>query len=305
MERQLNNYTYIENPQTVPVLRFNAFKGLDWLNCGFSTRLGGVSNGCHEALNLGFERGVKYENVVENFSRFASSAGFDPQKICLPSQWHTNNIRIAGKNDCAGNPELVATGSKTPDKVQLNLPKKNDDPEKRIQNAIDGQITDEKEIVLIAYGADCTPVYLADPVHHAIGLVHSGWKGTLNSISADAVRMMHDRYLTDPKDIIAVIGPSIGSDNYEVGYDVAEHFINKHNINVTETSSIVRKGNREDKYQLDLWEANRINLTEAGLKDENISISGLCTFEEKELFYSHRRDGNARGVMAAFMSIRE
>ena len=279
MQKKLNDICVAENYDTVPVIRFTPFEKLEWLNCGFSTRIGGVSRGCHESLNLGFEREDVRENVEENFKRFGQSAGFDIKNICLPSQWHTNNIRIAGAEH--------ACGSKY---------------EKKTDIPVDGQITDEKGLVLLSYGADCTPVYLADTVNHAIGLVHSGWKGTLNSISSDALDLMKKTYGTKPENVIAVIGPSISSKNYEVGFDVAEHFINKHNIDVTGDSAIVRHG-RPQKYQLDLWEANRRNLLDSGVPEENIFISGLCTYDEEALFYSHRRDGNARGVMAGFMCI--
>ncbi len=279
MQKRLNDICAADNYDTVPVIRFTPFDTLDWLNCGFSTRIGGVSTGCHESLNLGFERDDVRENVEENFRRFGVSAGFDTKNICLPSQWHTNNIRIAGPEHCCGSRY-----------------------EKKTNTPVDGQITDKKGIVLLAYGADCVPVYIADTVNHAIGLVHSGWKGTLNSISADALNLMKKEYGTDPENVIVVIGPSISSKNYEVGFDVAEHFINKHNIDVTENSAIVRLG-RSRKYQLDLWEANRRNLLSGGVPEKNIFISGLCTFDEKTLFYSHRRDGNARGVMAGFMCI--
>ena len=298
MRKELNNETYLDNCDTVPVVRFKAFDDLKWLNCGFSTRTGGVSTGPLESLNLGFERGDMRENVAENFRRFAESAGFDISRICLPRQWHTNNIRVSKDADRVGD---IATYSVKP----LS-------EEEKLRTAIDGQITGETGLVLIAYGADCTPVYLADTGNRKVGLVHSGWKGTLNSISSDALRLMNELYGTSPVDVIAVIGPSISSENYEVGYDVAQHFINKHHIEVKESSGIVRlgqciKSQNDDcviqKYQLDLWEANRQNLLDCGVPDENIHISGLCTFREEELFYSHRRTGNARGVMAGFIEI--
>ena len=175
-------------------------------------------------------------------------------------------------------------------------------PEKEVP--IDGQITDSTETVLISYGADCTPVYLVDDEHRAIGLCHSGWKGTLNSISSDAVRLMQKSFATDPSKLTALIGPSICKENYEVGFDVAEHFIKKHSIDVTADSAIVSAGRSEGKYQLDLWEANRQNLILAGLQPENIYVSGVCTFREEDICYSHRRTGVARGAMAGFMMIR-
>ncbi|MCR5685461.1 MAG: peptidoglycan editing factor PgeF [Lachnospiraceae bacterium] len=340
MIKNLNDETYIETQDDVPVIRFKAFENLNWLNCGFSTRLGGVSSGPLESLNLGFERGDQRENVVENFKRFAASAGFDVNRICLPRQWHTNNIRVSSGEAALGDISMYKanlTGKYDETCPSGNTSQTNDHgndkvsetvfgngtgissisvkisgmdqfpEEERLKTAIDGQITDEPGLVLIAYGADCTPVYLADMKHHAVGLVHSGWKGTLNSISADALRLMNERYGTKPEDVIAVIGPSISSDAYEVGFDVAQLFIRKHQIEVTEDSNIVRLGRRVNegqKYQLDLWEANRRNLLDSGVFPVNIHVSGLCTFKEEELFYSHRRTGNARGVMAGFMMIR-
>ncbi|MCR5685909.1 MAG: peptidoglycan editing factor PgeF [Lachnospiraceae bacterium] len=331
MVKNLNDETYIETQDDVPVIRFKAFENFSWLNCGFSTRLGGISTGALESLNLGFERGDLRENVVENFRRFAVSSGFDVNRICLPKQWHTNNIRVADMDAAVGDISMYKTNrTGNYDKAHSASITIDDQisEEEKLKTAIDGQITDEPGLVLIAYGADCVPVYLADPAHHAVGLVHSGWKGTLNSISADALKLMNEHYGTKPEDVTAVIGPSISSDAYEVGYDVAQFFLRKHRIEVTKDSGIVRLGRCTDisasassgiepdssiscgtirgiqKYRLDLWEANRRNLLDCGMRPENIHISGLCTFKEDRLFYSHRRMGNARGVMAGFMEIR-
>lgn len=313
MNKELNDVSYVINIDSVPVVKFHPFDDMDWLNCGFSTRIGGVSTGCHESLNLGYERGDKRENVTQNFRRFADSAGFDADKICFPAQWHTNNIRTASFGNCAGELDVYSEKYKEAE-VQKQGGNVSED---KLKNAIDGQITDEAGIVIISYGADCTPIYLADPVHKAIGLVHSGWKGTLNSICSDALKMMNEHYNTRASDIVAVIGPSIASGSYEVGYDVAGYFIEKHGIKVTDDSAIVRLGRvvtkpassdvprvSEQKYQLDLWEANMQNLSDFGVPYDHIFFSGLDTFTEKEMFFSHRRDGNARGVMAGYMCIR-
>ena len=116
---------------------------------------------------------------------------------------------------------------------------------------------------------------------------------------------MGKNYGSKPENITAVIGPSISMKAYEVSSDVAEIFITKHNINVSETSDIVCLGKEKGKYQLDLWAANKANLLSAGVREDKIFISGICTYTEKDLLFSHRREGNKRGVMAAFLAKRE
>ena len=282
MDRRINDICILKNADGAAYIEFEPLKQFEWLRAGFSTRLGGVSYGQGlDTLNLGFERNDNRDNVIRNFELLADSAGFDSKNIVLPNQWHTNNLRLVDNLETVRGYEYDKDGP-----------------------AIDGQITALEDAVLITYGADCTPVYLIDDEHKAIGLCHSGWKGTPNSISRDTLELMKKAFGTDASKVTALIGPSISADCYEVGYDVAEHFIKKHGIKVTVDSDIVREGRREGKYQLDLWEANRQNLVMAGVPKERVYVSGICTFTESSLMYSHRRDGNARGVMAAFMSIR-
>lgn len=282
MNRRINDITVLNNEGGTEYLTFEPLMKLEWLNHAFSTRKGGCSKGPLESLNLGYERGDDIINVDKNWRLFSGAAGFDVNKIAFPNQWHTNNIRIADESSWAMGVH--------PDKDS---------------KAIDGQITNVPGTVLVTYGADCTPIYLADRTNHVIGLCHSGWKGTLNSIVCDTIRLMNETYGTEPENLVAVIGPSISCDAYEVSEDVASKFIEKHGISVSENSKIVKTGKRKDKYQLDLWEANKANLLEAGVHDEDIFVSGICTYTDDEHMYSHRRDGNARGVMAAFMSINE
>lgn len=282
MEYKYNDICTLKNTEGATYISFAPFERFEWLIQGFSTRIGGISGAHLESLNLGFERGDEVANVDRNWELLGQAAGFDTKKLSFPNQWHTNNVRVA-------NESTWAKGSH-PDKDS---------------EAVDGQITDVPGTVLVTYGADCTPVMLADEKHRAIGQCHCGWKGTLNNISQVTLDMMSDRYKTAPEEVIAVIGPSIGPKVYEVELDVAGPFIDKHAIKVDEASSIVRKGAAQGKYMLDLWEANRANLLAAGIRPENIYIAGLCTYSEPQLMYSHRRDGAKRGVMAAFMSIRE
>lgn len=281
MERVLNEICTLKNNEGAAYISFAPLERFKWLIQGFSTRLGGVSAGYLASLNLGFERGDDTACVDRNWELLGEAAGFDVDKLSFPNQWHTNNVSIAGSN-------TWARGSH-PDKEG---------------ESIDGQITNVPGTVLVTYGADCTPVMLIDDSHKAIGQCHCGWKGTLNGISQVTIDMMGEQYGTIPSELVAVIGPSISRDRYEVEIDVAGPFIEKYEIVVNEASQIVKTGAKQGKYMLDLWEANRQNLVAVGVKTENIYVSGLCTYCESELMYSHRREGNRRGVMAAFMSIK-
>ncbi len=279
MSIAINSVTNINECGGLKYLSFSPLESYKNLVHGFSTRIGGVSKGYCESLNLGFERGDDESCVWTNIGLLADAAGFNADKIAFPNQKHTNNIRVVDSYEGLG-----------------IKPDKNGYP-------IDGQVTDIPGVTLFAYGADCTPVYLYDDVHKAIGLCHSGWRGTVNAITCDTVSLMKQQYNTVPKDLIAVIGPSISSKAYEVGADVANEFIGKYGICVDDDSLIVKNGMRQGKYQLDLWQANYINLKNSGLSDSNIYISGICTYSERELMFSHRRDGDKRGVMAAFMAV--
>ncbi len=281
LNEKINEVTTLMGDETAGYLCFEPLRKFDWIVQGFSTKLGGVSSGCYAGLNLAFNRGDADENVKTNWKLLGKAAGFDHEQVVFPKQMHTTNLRVVGARE-------------------WSLGKMPDCPA-----AIDGQVTDASGTVLVSYGADCPTIYLIDDANHAIGLCHSGWKGTLNSISADAVRLMTETFSTIPSQLTALIGPSICKDNYEVSADVAWLFIKKHDIKVSLDSAIISEGREDGKYQLDLWEANRANLLEAGLLPENIYVSGVCTFREERLCYSHRRTGDARGSMVGFLGIRD
>lgn len=282
MNRIYNDSCIIKNSDTVPYIYFTSFgKYENDIVFGFSTRLGGVSTGCFESMNLSFERGDDPAAVTENYRRIGMSMGFDYTRVVSTNQWHTTNIRKVG-------PGLCGEGIVRP----------------RTADEIDGQITDVPGVVLMAYGADCPSIYLYDPENRAIGLVHSGWKGTLNDIAGTAVRRMTEEYASLPENISAVIGPSVCADCYEVSEDVALPFAEKYSVKIGDDSEFVKKGRRDGKYQLDLWACCKRNLSDAGLRPDNISVSGLCTMHEKTLMYSHRRDGAARGSMAGFIMLK-
>lgn len=265
---------YAENG--VPYFYFPALERIGLVRHGFSTKLGGVSEGCYSSMNLGFGRGDAKENVLENYRRMASALGVEDSKYTLSHQTHTTNVRQMTAKD-------IGKGIWIP----------------RNYENVDGMITNEPGMVLVTFYADCVPLYFLDPVHKAIGLSHSGWRGTVGRIGQCTLEKMREVYKTNPEDVIACIGPSICGDCYEVGSEVASKFLEAFPYG----KGIVTDG-REGHFQLDLWKANETVLLEAGILPENLHITNVCTRCNPDIFYSHRIMGNKRGSLAAFISLK-
>lgn len=249
---------------------------------GFSTRLGGVSTGVYESMNLGFGRGDSDENVRENFRRMASALDMDYERMCLSRQTHTTNVRIVDEKD-AGN--------------GIVRPIPYDD--------VDGLITNVKNLPLVTFYADCVPLFLYDPVKEAVALSHSGWRGTVGKMGAVTVEKMGEHFGCRPEDIICGIAPSICKKCYEVSRDVAEEFRAAFGEIAADKMLSPSVFNPSDpgKYMLDLWEACRQVFLDAGIREENIEVTDHCTRCEPDLFFSHRVMGKDRGSHAAFISL--
>ena len=168
---------------------------------------------------------------------------------------------------------------------------------------IDGLITNVPGIILGSFHADCPPVYIIDPVHKAIGLVHSGWKGTRGEISARALEKMASEYGTNAKDCICAIGPSICGDCYEIGEDVASEFASAYSQDVLAAKEILVPF-PAGKYRLHLWRAIRHTLESAGVSPDNILVTDICTRCNPDLLFSHRIHGEKRGNLCAFLAIK-
>ena len=167
---------------------------------------------------------------------------------------------------------------------------------------VDGMITDEPGVALATFYADCVPLYFVDVKHKAIGLSHSGWRGTVSRMGAHTVEAMRREFGTDPRDMIAAIGPSICMDCYEVSEDVAEQFYREFPRQIHDAILLDRQNG---KYQLNLWEANRFVLTDAGIPEENISMPQLCTCCNPDFLFSHRASGGKRGNLGAFLMLED
>ena len=245
-----------------------------------TTRLGGVSRGDYAAMNLSFTRGDDPEHVQENYRRIGAVLGCRPENMVASHQTHTVNIRHVTAADCGKG---------------ITLPRDYED--------IDGLITDESGIALVTYFADCVPLFLLDPVHRAIGLAHSGWRGTVQRMGGHMVDAMGKAFGSRPSEMIAAVGPSICQKCYEVSEEVAEQF--RRLFQGGENCGLVLEQGRErGKYQLDLWRANQLILEEAGILRQNISVTDICTCHNSDYLFSHRASGGRRGNFGAFFLLK-
>ncbi len=267
----------IKENKGVTYLTYPALEELSGFVHAFSTRLGGVSEGIYSSMNLSFTRGDDENSVMENYRRLAEAVGFSVENIVTSDQTHTANVRVITEAD-RGN------GITKP----------------RPYTDVDGMITNVPGLVLATFYADCVPLYFIDPVRKAIGLSHSGWRGTAAHIGAVTVRKMQEEYGSLPEDIYGAIGPSICQECYEVSEDVILEF-QKTFPEQSWRDLFYRKEN--GKYQLNLWEANRQIMLEAGLIEEHISLPGLCTCCNPEFLFSHRASRGKRGNLGAFLGI--
>lgn len=269
--------TELKEKNHVPYIQFKNLSATGIVKHGFSTRKGGVSTGIFSSMNLNFKRGDDPDAVLENYRRMAAALNMRVDDMVLSDQTHTTNVRVITEED-------RGKGILKPQDY----------------SDVDGMITNVPGIVLVTSYADCVPLYFVDPVRKAIGLSHSGWKGTVGHIGQKTVWKMHEVYGSEPKDIVAAIGPSICQSCYEVSDDVAEAF--RANFTADEAADILLdKGN--GKYQLDLWKANWYVLTDAGILPEHLSVTDLCTACHPDLLWSHRKTNGQRGGLSAFLSL--
>lgn len=262
----------------VGYLQFPLLNKIDGVKHLFSTRAGGCSEGCLSTMNLSYVRGDKKENVDENYRRIAKVLGCKMEDFVLSDQTHTTNIRIISNEDRG---KGVTRAKDYTD--------------------VDGLVTKERGIVLVTSFADCVPIYLVDPVKRVIGLSHSGWRGTVGRMGEKTIQVMQREYGCRPEHIIAAIGPSICRDCYEVDEDVAarflEEFADSHSLN----QMVESRGH--GKYLLDLWLANREVLRQAGIMEEHLSVTDICTCCNPEFLFSHRASHGKRGNLSAFLML--
>ena len=317
------NNIFLNTERDVPFIQSEAMNSMRGIVHGFTTRLGGVSEGIYESLNMGLHLDDDKSKVLENYRRLGESMGFDYTGISAPNQVHKTNI-LDVKEEDAG------------DGISREL----------THFEIDAQITNVPNIPLICYAADCVPILLADPISRVVASVHAGWRGTVQGIAAKTIYKMINDYGCLPENIHAFIGPSIGPDNYEVDQTVIDEIIKcpyidtsqenlsytdinnssdvyvichsgsylrdnmpEDYIGITQTNkgasfSIFRTVRFRNRYMLNLWSLNELIMINSGLKFGNIYNSRLCTMKNHDLFFSHRYTKGRRGLNAGVIMLK-
>ncbi len=267
----------VNQKNEVIYLTFPQLDNCDFIRHGFTTRMGGVSKGIFASMNLSFTRGDEESEVRENYRRISDAIGFEYESIVTSDQTHTTNVRVVTEAD-RGN------GITKP----------------RPYTDVDGMVTNVPGLTLATFYADCVPLYFVDPVHRAVGLSHSGWRGTVGKMGKVTVETMNKEFGSNPEDILAAIGPSICEDCYEVSEDVIEEVREAFSKRYWDE---LFYGKENGKYQLNLWKTNERILLEAGVLPEHISMPNLCTCCNPGFLFSHRASKGKRGNLAAFLQI--
>lgn len=269
----------------VEYLTFPALEKTGMVEHLFSTRVGGVSDGIFRSLNFHYEMGDRKENVDENYRRIADILGHGRtlEDFVLGQQTHTTNVRVVTQAD-------RGKGVTRP----------------RDYTDVDGLVTNVPGLILTTFHADCTPLYFVDVKHRAIGLSHSGWRGTVGRMGEKTLEVMKEEYGTEPEDCLCAIGPSICGDCYEVGSEVIDAFRAEFDTPEHELTKryFIYQPHGEEKYLLDLWRANKMVLMEAGVPEKNISVTDICTKCNSDYLFSHRITGFQRGTCAAFICLK-
>ena len=241
---------------------------------GFSTRLGGVSEGVWASLNLGVTRGDRREAVEENYRRFRAAMGGSDGPLVKTNQVHGAAVRPI-------RPEDLGRGFHDPE------------PE------ADGLVTDLPGVTLVIFSADCIPVLLYHPGRRVIAAVHAGWRGTAGQIAAAAAEKMASEYGCSPSGILAAIGPGIGPCCFETHEDVPRAMLDAFG----DAARPYIRGLPGGKFRVDLKGLNALALTRAGLDPAHIETDGDCTACHPDKYWSHRLTGPDRGSMAALIEL--
>ncbi len=247
--------------------RFESFPEGEVLQ-GIFMRHGGVSPAPWVSLNTATTVGDSRENIIENRQRIFSAVNRPVASIFDVWQVHSSHVV------CSDQPRPLDTPHQKADAI----------------------ITNRSEITLFMRFADCVPVFLYDPTHKVIAIVHAGWKGTVDNIVSKTIAAMQERYQSKNADILAGIGPSIGPDHYEIGGDVARMVEGAFGQDSSEL--LCRTGGRTF---FDLWKANTLNLRRSGVKE--IELAGICTACQTGDWYSHRAEHGKTGRFGAVLAL--
>ena len=238
-----------------------------------TTRHGGVSTGMHADFNINVRCGDAPENIAANRALICDLLGIDDDHLIIPNhQMHDVVVR-----------QIAPEFFKIPTTVQHML-----------LDGIDAVMTDMKGVFVGISTADCIPVLLYDTKHKVCCAIHAGWKGTVKRVVEKVLLSMFLAYDTEACDVKAVIGPGISLKNFEVGDEVYEMF-------AANDFDMERISRRFEKWHIDLWECNRLQLIDSGVPEENIKVEGICTYDNTDDFFSARRMGKMSGRILSGM----
>ncbi len=271
-----SNTTNINKSGDVVYITFKKLEKTNIVRHIFSTKSGGVSPSPYGPMNMGFYTGDNRENVVKNYELLCDCVGIDTSHLVLSRQTHTNNVKIVDESHCG----VGYTRESFQD--------------------IDGLITNRPNVALVTQYADCTPLIFCDPNKKVIATSHSGWRGTVQEIGKVTVEKMVLNFGCKTEDIIACIGPCIHKCCYEVDAPVYNEFKKLSYLQLNK----IFTDNGSGKYMLDMVEANKQILINAGISDDNIEVSDLCTQCSCDMLHSHRATGGKRGTIGVIIELK-
>lgn len=256
-----------------------------------TTREGGCSIGTYSSFNVNRFCGDDITHVKRNQEILCSKLHITSDSLIIPHQTHSTNVMFI-------------------DEAFLSLSA--EEKQNRIEG-IDALVTDRKDIAICVSTADCVPIVIHDTRHHTSAAIHAGWRGTVNRIAEKTIDMMHERFGTEGKDCLAVIGPSISADSFEVGDEVYDAFMNAgfdmkaiarlqpkmHAIAEAEPAESLPM-----KWHIDLWECNRLQLMSKKTDANNIHVAGICTYKNSDKFFSARKLGINSGRLLTGIILR-
>lgn len=250
------------------------------LTIGFTSRNGGVSESPYHSLNVGLHVDDEKSSVYQNRERVAEHIGFPVSKWAMIEQVHGAHIERLDKGQFSINREIHHP----------------------IFNACDGIYTRDKDVLLVTFYADCTPIYFFAPKYHLIGLAHSGWRGTAAQIGKSMIEIWLEQEAVELSDIHVVIGPAIGSCCYTVNNQVRVPILES--IEAQYAGEVFTK-READIYDLDLKKAIYYQMKKIGVKDDQIYRTNHCTSCLNEVYFSYRRDRGQTGRMMSFIGLKE
>lgn len=250
-----------------------------------TTREGGCSIGAYSSFNANMYCGDDPAHVNENRNTLCDRLHIERNRLINPHQTHSTNILVINKEF-------------------LSL---TENERQHLLEGVDALVSDERAAAICVSTADCVPVIVYDKFNHAAAAIHAGWRGTVNRIVEKTIEKMHEVYGTDGEDCMAIIGPSISIDNFEVGDEVYDAFKNA-GFNMKAISRLQPAMNALDcqrtKWHIDLWECNKRQLMEKNIDAGNIFVTGICTYKNSEMFFSARKLGIQSGRLLTGIILR-